>query len=31
MFLDTYGNEAINGWDGTSLKLNEEDGYILAP
>lgn len=30
-YLDNYGNEAINGWDGTSLQLNEEGGYILAP
>lgn len=31
LYLDNYGNEAINGWDGTSLELNEEGGYILAP
>lgn len=31
IYLDTYGNEAINGWDGQSLELNEEGGYILAP
>lgn len=31
MYLDTYGNEAINGWDGTSLELNEDEGYIYAP
>ena len=31
LYLDTYGNEAINGWDGTQLELNEEGGYILAP
>lgn len=31
LYLDTYGNEAINGWDGTSLKLNEKDGYLYAP
>lgn len=31
MYLDTYGNEAINGWDGTKLELNEKGGYILAP
>lgn len=29
MYLNTYGNEAINGWDGTSL--NTTDGHILAP
>lgn len=29
MYLDTFGNEAINGWDGTALKT--EDGYLFAP
>lgn len=32
MYLDTYGNEAINGWDGTKLAIDEENGqYIFAP
>lgn len=31
LYLDTYGNEAINGWDGTSLEINEEDQYVYAP
>lgn len=32
MYLDTYGNEAINGWDGTALKLDETNkNYIFAP
>jgi len=31
MYLDTYGNEAINGWDGTSIELGEDNGTILAP
>lgn len=31
LYLDTYGNESINGWDGTSLQINEEDGYVYAP
>ncbi len=32
MYLDTYGNEAINGWDGTALEIDEENGqYIFAP
>ena len=31
-YLDTYGNEDINGWDGTSLKINEDDGQtVFAP
>ena len=29
MYLDTYGNEAISGWDGTSIRT--EDGQIFAP
>lgn len=32
MYLDTYGNERINGWDGTRLVIDEENGkYIYAP
>lgn len=32
MYLDVYGNEAINGWDGEALKIDEEKGqYIFAP
>jgi hypothetical protein len=36
MYLDTYGNEAINGWDGTSISLGKDqngndNGTILAP
>lgn len=31
MYLDTYGNEAINGWDGQELVIDENGGYILAP
>jgi hypothetical protein len=31
MYLDAYGNEAINGWDGTAIEVNEDGGYILAP
>lgn len=31
MYLNTFGNEAINGWDGTSLQINESKGTILAP
>lgn len=31
MYLNTFGNEAINGWDGESVGINEEGGYILAP
>jgi hypothetical protein len=36
MYLDTYGNEAINGWDGTAISLGQDEygnsnGTILAP
>lgn len=35
MYLDTYGNEAINGWDGTNIAIYDANkknaGYILAP
>lgn len=32
MYLNTYGNEAINGWDGTKLVIDEEHGqYMFAP
>lgn len=31
MYLNTFGNEAINGWDGTTVDVNEEDGYVFAP
>ena len=32
MYLDTYGNEAINTWDGTAIVVDEgEDQYIFAP
>ena len=30
-YLNTYGNEAINGWDGVSIKVDNELGYILSP
>lgn len=30
-YLNTYGNESINGWDGVSIELDEESGYILSP
>ena len=32
MYLNTFGNEAINGWDGTKLEIDKEKGkYIFAP
>lgn len=30
MYLDTFGNEAINGWDGTALDTSE-GRYVFAP
>lgn len=32
LYLNKYGLSAINGWDGTSIKLNESgSNYILTP
>lgn len=35
MYLNTFGNQAINNWDGTNIAIynaeNGEAGYILAP
>lgn len=35
MYLNTYGNQAINNWDGTNIAIynaeNGTAGYILAP
>lgn len=31
MYLDNYGNEAINGWDGTALEIDNNGQYIFAP
>lgn len=31
MYLDNYGNEAINGWDGTALEIDDKGQYIFAP
>lgn len=30
MYRNTFGNNYINGWDGTSLKLDEGNNYLLA-
>ena len=29
--LNTHGLASLNAWDGTSVDVNEEGGYILAP
>ena len=31
MYLNPYGNEAINSWDGTTIEINDDGGTILAP
>lgn len=34
LYLNTYGNEALNGWDGQKLVIKQDDDgddYILAP
>ena len=31
MYLNRYGNSAINGWNGNSVQVDNEGGYILAP
>jgi hypothetical protein len=30
-YLDRYGKGYINDWDGNSVKIDEDNGYILAP
>lgn len=30
MYRNTFGNNYINGWDGTQLKLDEAGNYLLA-
>lgn len=30
-YLNRYANKAINGWDGNSININDEDGVILTP
>ena len=30
-YLNRYANKAINGWDGNSININEDDGIILSP
>ena len=29
--LNRYGNSAINGWDGNSVNIDKDSGFILAP
>ena len=30
-YLNRYNFAHLNGWDGNSIQINNEDGYILAP
>lgn len=31
MYLNRYGNAALNGWDGNSISIDENKGIILSP
>jgi hypothetical protein len=31
MYLNRYGLSHLNSWDGNSIKISEEEGYILSP
>lgn len=31
LMLNRYGNAALNDWDGNSISINEDGGFILAP
>ncbi len=31
LYLNRYGQAALNGWDGNSISISEEEGFILAP
>lgn len=31
LLLNKYGNSAINGWDGNSVNIDTEGGFILSP
>lgn len=31
MTLNTYELASLNGWDGTALEINEDEGYITTP
>ena len=31
LYLNRYGNAALNGWDGNHIEINDDGGFILAP
>jgi len=31
LYLNRYGNSALNGWDGNHIEINSNGGFILAP
>lgn len=31
LYLNRYGNSALNGWDGNHIEINDDGGFILAP
>lgn len=31
LYLNRYGQSSLNGWNGNSISINEEEGFILAP
>jgi hypothetical protein len=31
LYLNRYGMAALNGWDGNSIQIDEEGGFILSP
>lgn len=31
MYFNRFGQEALNGWDGNSIQLDEEGGHIYSP
>lgn len=31
LYLNRYGKAALNGWNGNSIEINEDGGFILSP
>lgn len=30
-YINRFGNATLNGWDGNSIAINEDEGFILSP